>query len=264
MFNYYRLKPLASLLAIFVVASLIRLLLISVAQWSFTPIDYKTALIQVPHAITLIVVPLLVIATFALLMAHVYRFRKEVWYEGYLIKLWRERRQLISRNNMEEESEWAFSNLAREPDPLVIPPRRYVSVVWRSIASLMIVVMGVMLIVNLSNRPQLSWIQIALGVAGCGALGFSEEVLFRGVILSLARKIRCSEVTAALITTLLYVLWYMGNIGADSDLADIALYCGRAFLSGIAFYALRRTFGRLSVAIWAHAIWDFTILVMSP
>lgn len=264
MFTYYRFKPLAYLLGIFLVAGVIRLLLVSTAQWSFTPINYKTALIQVPEVVTLIVVPLMVIATFALLMAHVSRFRKEVWYEGYLIKLWRERNNLIQKNRLEEESEWAFSNLARDPDPLVIPPRRYVSVVWRSIATLMIVVMVVLMIVNLSNRPQLDWIHLGLGAVGCAALGFSEEVLFRGVILSLARKIRCSEVTAALLTTFLYTVWYLGNIGVDTAVADVALYCGRALLTGIAFYALRRTFGRLSVAIWAHAIWDFTILVLAP
>lgn len=259
--TYWKLRPLGWMLGIFLVALVLRASLISVAQWSLVPIDYTQALTRSPEVITIIIVPMLLLAAFALLMSHLFHVRKQVWYEGYLLKMWREREALVKKG-VPEESDWAFSNLAKDPDPLVIPPRRYVSVVWRSIAALMLVIMLVLLVLALANHPAFEPLELVLLLLGCASMGLAEELLFRGVLLSLSRKIRCSEVTSAILITVLYVLWYLGNVGLTGSVSDIILDSGRAFLTGISFYAMRRTFGRLSVSIAAHSVWIFILVIL--
>lgn len=261
MYTRLNLRPIFGLLLISSLAGLMRLVTIATARWSLLPVDYAKVLIQPTLSLTAVVIPSLLVAAFALLCAHLLQMRKQIWYEGYLIKLRRERAEALVADS-QEESDWAFSNLARDPDPLVIPPRRYVSVVWRATAALILIITVVLVITKVSFEHEFTIVEVSVAAMGCLALGFSEELLFRGVLLSLARRVGWSEVSSALATTGLYVFWFLGNVdyfmAADLWFLDI----GRAILTGLAFYALRRTFGRLWVPIAIHALWDFTVFVL--
>lgn len=93
-------------------------------------------------------------------------------------------------------------------------------------------------------------------------VGFSEELMFRGVILQTARQHTCVW-PAILITSLAFGGIHSLNVFGTGDLRGALVQSAAAFLSGLIFIALRLRTGSLWPSIALHALWDFATFTMS-
>lgn len=99
--------------------------------------------------------------------------------------------------------------------------------------------------------------------AGAGAVGAllvvvlliaaSEELMFRGFLLQVARD-RWSEGVAVLVVTVLFSLAHYVVGGFGNPLQAVV-----TLMSGFLYYVVRRATGLLLGAIVVHAAWDFAI-----
>ncbi|WP_068203345.1 CPBP family intramembrane glutamic endopeptidase [Isoptericola dokdonensis] len=87
-------------------------------------------------------------------------------------------------------------------------------------------------------------------------VGFTEETLFRGIVLRSLRQGDRSEGTAALWTTLWFGAFHVTNLllGEPGAVLQVVF----AALGGVAFYLLRRGTGVLIAAMALHGLWDFS------
>lgn len=99
----------------------------------------------------------------------------------------------------------------------------------------------------------LAWI-----VAASVAVGFSEELMFRGnVIVALRGAVPESRVW--LISSVLFALIHFPNFVLGAPVAGAIINTTLAFLGGTLFYVMRRVTGTIIVAMAFHAAWDFTL-----
>ncbi len=90
--------------------------------------------------------------------------------------------------------------------------------------------------------------------------GFSEEMMFRGVLFSALRS-RLPFALAAAITTILFGSAHLLNVVALGNLELAATQAVAAMMSGLVFIAIRVRTGSLIPAVAYHALWDFAALV---
>ena len=87
-------------------------------------------------------------------------------------------------------------------------------------------------------------------------VGFSEEVMFRGVLLQAFRHATAIW-TAVLLTSLAFGAVHSLNVFVTGELRAALIQSSAAFLSGLVFIALRLRTGSLWLPIIVHALWDF-------
>jgi membrane protease YdiL (CAAX protease family) len=85
------------------------------------------------------------------------------------------------------------------------------------------------------------------------AVAASEELVFRGFVLRAMRD-RYPELTAALVTTLLFGVAHMLNGGFGNVVQGLL-----SFMTGFLFYAARRASRGIVLPILLHAWWDFAV-----
>ncbi|MGF0118645.1 CPBP family intramembrane glutamic endopeptidase [Promicromonospora sp. Marseille-Q5078] len=87
-------------------------------------------------------------------------------------------------------------------------------------------------------------------------VGFTEDTLFRGIILRALRGALRSEASAAVLTTVWFGLFHLTNLllGEPGAVLQVVF----AALSGFGFYVARRGFGALVAGMALHAAWDFS------
>lgn len=91
---------------------------------------------------------------------------------------------------------------------------------------------------------------------GCALVGFSEELLTRGLMLVGFRG-SFSEVWVWLFCSLSFALLHGINAFFGQSIGSTAIQMTVAFLIGTAFYVTRRVTGLLVVTMVIHALWDF-------
>ncbi|WP_172664153.1 CPBP family intramembrane glutamic endopeptidase [Demequina rhizosphaerae] len=96
--------------------------------------------------------------------------------------------------------------------------------------------------------------------AGVLLVGFSEELVSRGLLLTGARG-TVGEVLSWFITCLMFGLLHIINIAFGAPASSTAFQILAAFLAGSTFYITRRVTGTLVVAMLMHALWDWGSLV---
>jgi membrane protease YdiL (CAAX protease family) len=89
-------------------------------------------------------------------------------------------------------------------------------------------------------------------------VGFTEEVVFRGVLLFSLRQ-RLNEVWVWLLTSLLFALSHLINIALGAETSGTIVQLFAAFAGGTVYYILRRTTGSLIYAMVLHGLWDFSV-----
>lgn len=88
-------------------------------------------------------------------------------------------------------------------------------------------------------------------------VGFSEEILFRGIFLRCMRNGRLSEGAAALWTATAFGLFHLPNVFLGTGLTGLTQVL-LAGLSGIALYYFRVALGAIIVAMVMHGLFDIT------
>ncbi|MFF3063434.1 CPBP family intramembrane glutamic endopeptidase [Oerskovia sp. NPDC057915] len=87
-------------------------------------------------------------------------------------------------------------------------------------------------------------------------VGFTEETLFRGVVLRAMRQGDRSEGMAILWTTLWFGAFHLTNLLLNEPGAVVQIFF--AALTGTALYLARRGTGTILAAMTLHALWDFS------
>jgi membrane protease YdiL (CAAX protease family) len=119
----------------------------------------------------------------------------------------------------------------------------------------------VMIVVIVLTLMGVSWSQFAIGhvlvIALAAALvGFTEETVFRGIVLRSLRTGRRTEAAALAWTALVFGLFHLTNLALGEMGAPLQVVF--AGLSGVSFYLARRLTGTLFAAMALHASWDFS------
>jgi membrane protease YdiL (CAAX protease family) len=92
-------------------------------------------------------------------------------------------------------------------------------------------------------------------------VGFSEELMFRGVMLQAFRHI-VPVWPAVLLTSLAFGAVHSLNVFVTGGLTGALIQSAAAFLSGIVFIALRLRTGSLWPPVILHALWDFATFTL--
>ena len=100
--------------------------------------------------------------------------------------------------------------------------------------------------------------ELLVAVLCLGVLvGFSEEILFRGIFLRSMRNGRMSEGAAALWTAAAFGLFHLPNVFLGTGLTGLSQVV-LAGLSGIALYYFRVAYGAIVVGMVMHGLFDVT------
>lgn len=100
-------------------------------------------------------------------------------------------------------------------------------------------------------------------IIACGILvGFTEETLFRGILLRALRAGERPEVQIALIVSLAFGLFHLTNLGVGSPVAAVIVQVVIASISGFVLYLARRAFGLLLAGMVLHGIWDMSTFLL--
>jgi membrane protease YdiL (CAAX protease family) len=92
-------------------------------------------------------------------------------------------------------------------------------------------------------------------------VGFSEELMFRGVLLQAFRH-ATSIWLAVFLTSVVFGAVHSLNVFVTGDLRAALIQSSAAFLSGLVFIALRLRTGSLWPPIIVHALWDFATFTL--
>lgn len=96
----------------------------------------------------------------------------------------------------------------------------------------------------------------------CLFVGFSEEMMFRGVLFSAFRS-RHTIWPSILIVSVLFGAVHSLNVFVTGDLKDALIQSSQAFMTGFIFVALRLRTGSLWPPILLHAAWDAGVFSLS-
>jgi membrane protease YdiL (CAAX protease family) len=130
---------------------------------------------------------------------------------------------------------------------------------------------------------RLSWLPLVYIVAGLGLatilglppasllllvllnsllVGFSEELMFRGVLLQAFRGV-LTLWPAVLLTSVMFGAVHSLNVFVTGELGTALIQSVAAFLSGLFFIALRLRSQSLWPPILVHGLWDFTTFAIA-
>lgn len=152
---------------------------------------------------------------------------------------------------------WGEDVWRERPTPSLTPKR------WWLVSIPVLVVL-----LPISQFGDVPWASRPIGyvlviAAGTLMVGFGEELLIRGVLLTAVRA-RHGELVALLGTSLVFALAHIpGSIIAGASLATIAFQVSFLAAAGAAYYWVRRVTGRLWVAMLAHAFTDWVLYLAS-
>lgn len=93
-------------------------------------------------------------------------------------------------------------------------------------------------------------------------VGFSEELMFRGVLMQAFRR-SVSIWQAVLLMSLIFGVIHSLNVFTTGNLKNSLIQSAAAFLSGLFFIALRLRTGSLWPSIILHGLWDFAVFALA-
>jgi len=130
---------------------------------------------------------------------------------------------------------------------------------WALVVPVMLGVVGLVGALNIDYRSEargvLPWL-----AAGVLLVGFSEEVLTRGLLIVGGRQAGWSELVVVIVSCVLFGLLHGINAFFGQSLQQTVTQIVSAGVVGAAFYATRMSTGTLLVCMVLHALWDFGTL----
>ncbi|MGJ3509870.1 CPBP family intramembrane glutamic endopeptidase [Enemella sp. A6] len=91
-------------------------------------------------------------------------------------------------------------------------------------------------------------------------VGFTEELIFRGWVITELRDRGFGEMHVMWISALLFGAWHLPNILLGQNVGQVLTQFALTTLTGLIDYAVRRTTRRLWPLMVLHAGWDFAVL----
>ncbi|SHN05837.1 hypothetical protein SAMN05192549_10495 [Duganella sacchari] len=124
-----------------------------------------------------------------------------------------------------------------------------------------------MLALSAANLAAVPWAALApahvlMLITACALVGFNEELVTRGVVLTCLRGAGVGEAGVWFWSCLLFGAMHVPNALFGMPLAAGVLQGTLAFVMGGALYALRRTSGALWLPMALHGLWDFSSLCL--
>lgn len=154
-------------------------------------------------------------------------------------------------------SRWG-KDVWREPPTPTLTPHRW----WLISIPVLVVLLAI------SQLGDVPWAARSVGfvlviAAGTLMVGFGEELLIRGVLLTTVRA-RYGELVTLLLTSFVFALAHIpGSIFAGVPVAAIAFQVTFLAATGAAYYWVRRVTGRLWVVMLVHAFTDWVLYLAS-
>ena len=130
---------------------------------------------------------------------------------------------------------------------------------WVIVVAVLMGLVGLLGALNIDySSPQ----RAVLPVLAVGVLivGFSEELLCRGLLIVGGRDGGWSELVVVVVSCLLFGLLHGINAFFGQSLSTTVTQIVMATVMGAAFYAVRMSTGTLVVCMLLHALWDFATL----
>ena len=127
-----------------------------------------------------------------------------------------------------------------------------------------VVLMTVGAIIRFTGVPgDIPFDLIALIIAAGVLVGFTEETVFRGILLRAMRAGRLPEIKVAIIVSVAFGLFHLTNLGVGSPLPVVLFQVTIASISGFALYLARRGTGLLVAGMVLHGFWDISSFLVS-
>jgi uncharacterized protein len=106
---------------------------------------------------------------------------------------------------------------------------------------------------------------LLLAIVAAGVLvGFTEETLFRGIILRSLRTNLRPEAWVMLISSVWFGFFHLTNLLVGSPAGGVLFQCLQASVAGVVLYLFRRVRGLLVVGMIAHGLWDMSVFLPAP
>ena len=93
-------------------------------------------------------------------------------------------------------------------------------------------------------------------------VGFAEETVFRGFFLRGLRSTSLPEIQIAVISSLTFGVFHLGNVFAGSPLGGVLFQVFAAAASGFVLYLARRGTGLLIAGMALHGFWDISTFLV--
>ncbi|MEJ3405213.1 type II CAAX endopeptidase family protein [Rathayibacter sp. YIM 133350] len=152
---------------------------------------------------------------------------------------------------------WGQDVWRERPTPTLTPRR------WWLVSIPVLVVL-----LPISQLGDVPWASRPIGfilviAAGTLMVGFGEELVIRGILLTAVRA-RHGELVALLATSAVFALAHIpGSIIAGVPIAAIVFQISFLAAAGASYYWVRRVTGRLWAAMLAHALTDWVLYLAS-
>lgn len=140
------------------------------------------------------------------------------------------------------------------------------SMTWFIPYILIILIMATTLLVgifnNFSKIDEMLWIMLVLNLIGTMYAGFSEEVIFRGVILNNLKK-DSSLILAMLVSSVGFSILHITVVFSGFSLIESVYKVFYTSLLGFAFGALAIKINNLWPLVIFHVLWNYVIIASS-
>lgn len=152
---------------------------------------------------------------------------------------------------------WGRDVWREAPTPTLTPRR------WWLLSIPVLVILG-----PIGQLGDVPWASLSIGVilviaAGTLMVGFGEELVIRGILLTTVRA-RHGELVTLLVTSLVFALAHIpGSIIAGATFGAIAFQVAALAAVGASYYWVRRVTGRLWVGMLVHAVTDWVLYLES-